>query len=115
MTGLFPLLVRAMEPVMAWIGLPGEAAAAFLFGFFRRDYGAAGLYDLHRSGLLSGQQLVVAAVTLTLFLPCIAQLAVMIKERGWKTALAVAGFVFPFAFLAGRAVGWLLAVTGVRL
>jgi ferrous iron transport protein B len=114
-TGLFPLLIRLLAPVMDWLGLPEQAAVTFIFGFFRRDYGAAGLYDLHRSGLLSGSQLVVASVTLTLFLPCIAQLAVMIKERGWKTALAVAAFIFPFAFLAGRATGWLLAASGVRL
>ncbi len=114
-TGLFQLLIQVLKPVMAWIGLPQEAAAAFIFGFFRRDYGAAGLYDLYRSGLLSGSQMVVASVTLTLFLPCVAQLAVMIKERGWRTALAIAAFIFPFAFLAGRAVGWLLAASGVRL
>ncbi len=113
-TGLFQWLTGVMRPLMAWIGLPPEAAATFIFGFFRRDYGAAGLYDLHRAGLLSGRQLIVASVTLTLFLPCVAQLAVMIKERGWKTALAVAAFVFPFAFLVGRGLGVLLAVLGVR-
>ncbi|WP_155402089.1 hypothetical protein [Methanosarcina mazei] len=44
----------------------------FLFGFFRRDFGAAGLYGMHDAGLLTGVQLVVAAITLTLFMPCIA-------------------------------------------
>ena len=42
---------------MRAMGLPDEAAVAFLFGFFRRDYGAAGLYDLKRQGLLAGNQL----------------------------------------------------------
>ncbi|NIA16660.1 MAG: ferrous iron transport protein B, partial [Nitrospiraceae bacterium] len=62
-TGLFNLLVRGLEPVVNLIGLPDEAAVAFLFGFFRRDYGAAGLYDLQKSGALSGVQLAVAAIT----------------------------------------------------
>ena len=70
------------------MGLPDEAAVAFLFGFFRRDYGAAGLYDLHGRGLLTGNQLPVAAVTLTLFLPCVAQFLIMKKERGWKADAA---------------------------
>jgi ferrous iron transport protein B len=43
-------MVRAIEAgdALAW-DLPAEAAVAFLFGFFRRDYGAAGLYDLQKS------------------------------------------------------------------
>ena len=49
-TGLFPVLVEGMKPAMAVLGLPGEAAVVFLFGFFRRDYGAAGLYDLAQKG-----------------------------------------------------------------
>ncbi len=42
--GIFEAVVRGLEPVVRLIGLPAEAAVAFLFGFFRRDYGAAGLY-----------------------------------------------------------------------
>ncbi len=69
LTGIFPLLVSGLEPVVGFIGLPPETSVAFLYGFFRRDFGAAGLYDLYTSGVLSGVPLVVAAVTLTLFVP----------------------------------------------
>jgi len=113
--GLFQLLIRWLEPVVVFIGLPPESAVAFLFGFFRRDFGAAGLYDLHSAGLLSGIPLVVAAVTLTLFVPCVAQFAVTIKERGIKTALAIALFIFPFAFLVGFLLNQLLTGLGVSL
>ena len=75
-----------MTPVMASIGLPRETAVAFIFGFFRRDYGAAGLYDLQTKGLIDARQLTVAAVTLTLFVPCVAQFLIMKKERGLKVA-----------------------------
>jgi ferrous iron transport protein B len=112
-TGLLGILVRALQPVTAWLGLPEAAAKVFIFGFFRRDYGAAGLYDLQSAGRLSRQQIVVAAVTLTLFIPCIAQLGVMVKERGWKTTLGITAFVIPFAFAVGFAVRWLLQVVGV--
>lgn len=112
LTGLFQLLVSAMGPLMRWIGLPAEAGSAFLLGFFRRDYGAAGLFDLARAGLMSPRQLAVAAVTLTLFIPCVAQLAVMVRERGWKAALGIVGFVFPFAFLVGFALNAILALAG---
>ena len=65
LTGGLEVTVAAMQPLMGLLGLPIEAAEAFLFGFFRRDYGAAGLFDLNQQGLLSPVQLTVAAVTLT--------------------------------------------------
>ncbi|MCS7065578.1 MAG: ferrous iron transporter B, partial [Fimbriimonadales bacterium] len=71
LTGLFGLAIRGMTPVVQALGLPSEAAVAFLFGFFRRDYGAAGLYQLHERDALTGNQLLVAAVVLTLFVPCV--------------------------------------------
>ena len=77
-----------VAPAVNLLGLPDDAAAMFLFGFFRRDYGAAGLFDMSRDGLLNIRQLTVAAVTLTLFVPCVAQFLMMIRERGAKFAFA---------------------------
>ncbi|GAV23324.1 ferrous iron transporter B [Carboxydothermus pertinax] len=114
LTGLFDLIIRALEPVMLWLGLPKEAAQVFLFGFFRRDYGAAGMFDLYQRGILAGRQLVVAAITLTLFIPCIAQFSMMLKERGTKVTLAMTAFIFPFAFLMGYLVNFLLTALGVN-
>jgi ferrous iron transport protein B len=55
----------------------------------------------------------VAAVTLTLFVPCVAQFLMMIRERGVRTALGILGFITPFAFGVGfllnlvfRGIGW---------
>lgn len=100
-TGLFQLLIRNITPLIRVLGLPDEAATAFLFGFFRRDYGAAGLYDLQKTGLMTAHQLTVAAITLTLFLPCIAQFLVMQKERGTKVTLWISGGVLITAFSVG--------------
>jgi len=113
LTGALDWLVNAMQPVMQMLGLPGEVAAAFIFGFFRRDFGAAGLYDLQTGGLLSPVQLTVAAVTLTLFVPCVAQFLVMKKERGWKTSLGIFVVVTLLAFAAGVGLNRLLLATGV--
>lgn len=113
LTGLFDLAVRALAPLMSALGLPAEAAPAFLYGFFRRDYGAAGLYDLATGGALTGGQLLVAATTLTLFVPCIAQFSVMLKERGWRTTLGIVLFIFPFAFACGYLLNRLLVAVGV--
>jgi len=115
LTGVLALVSRGLEPLVEFIGLPPEAAVVFLYGFFRRDFGAAGLYDLQSSGIILGVPLVVAAVTLTLFIPCVAQFSVMLKERGIKTALAIALFIFPFAFLVGFILNLVLTALGVSL
>ena len=107
-SGLFQKLLDALKPVMTLLSLPEEAAVTFLFGFFRRDYGAAGLFDLHQQGLISGDGLVVACITLTLFVPCFAQFIVMLNEQGVKVGLAIFGFIVPFAFFMGYVVSRIL-------
>jgi ferrous iron transport protein B len=104
LTGLFDVIIRGIEPLATAIGMPKATAPVFLYGFFRRDYGAAGLFDIQQQGGLTGNQLVIAAIVLTLFLPCIAQLQIMIKERGLKTTTFMVAFIFPFAFLVGYCV-----------
>jgi ferrous iron transport protein B len=100
---------------VSWIGLPKGVAVIFLFGFFRRDYGAAGLFDLQQAGLLANPQLIIAAVTLTLFLPCVAQLSVAIKERGARMSTYMTLFIFPFAFLVGYLLKVAFTVAGVPI
>lgn len=115
LTGLFDLIINILRKPTGLIGLPPEAAKIFLFGFFRRDYGAAGLYDLNQEGILSGVQLVVACVALTLFLPCIAQFLINVKERGLKTGLGISVFILFFSFGAAYMVNLILTNLGVRL
>lgn len=113
MTGVLKGLVVILTPVIHALGLPNEATSAFIFGFFRRDFGAAGLYQLQASGLLSPVQLTVAAVTMTLFVPCIAQFLMMKKERGLRVSSAIFLFVSVFAFTAGWFLNQLLLTTGL--
>jgi len=112
MTGALDALVRIMAPPITALGLPAKATAAFIFGFFRRDFGAAGLYDMHAQGLLSPRQLTVAAVTMTLFVPCIAQFLMMKKERGWKVSLGIFLLVTFLAFTVGWCLNIMLSFTG---
>jgi len=97
------------------LGLPRETATAFIVGFLRRDFGAAGLYHLAQAGSLDRVQVVVSVVVITLFIPCIANFFMMVKERGWKTGLAIAAFVFPFAIAVGAALNWALRALHVTL
>jgi ferrous iron transport protein B len=87
--------------VTGWLGLPPAASAAFIVGFLRRDFGATGLFVLHAQGQLSAEQAVVAMVTITLFIPCVASILIIVRERGAAQAAAMVATVFPLAFLVG--------------
>ncbi|MDT8901702.1 ferrous iron transport protein B [Anaeroselena agilis] len=100
-SGLLAYIIKAVEPLMAGLGLPAATAPIFLLGFFRRDYGAAGLYDMAAAGLLGPRQLLVAAVALTLFVPCVAQLMVIVKERGPLAAAIMTAIIAVVALAAG--------------
>jgi ferrous iron transport protein B len=105
----------ALEPVLVnLLHLPSQAAGIFILGFLRRDYGAAGLYDMTRKGLLTGQQVVVSMIVITLFVPCLASFLMIIKEQGWKRALAITGFIVPFAICVGAAVSWVLRTFNIQ-
>ena len=110
-TGLFQAAVKGLAPVTAALGLPEEVGAVLIYGFFRRDYGAAGLYDM--APIMSPPQLLIAAVTLTLFVPCIAQAAVNVKEQGWLRAALMISFIFPFAIASGIALHFLMVFSGI--
>ena len=112
-TGALPAITGGMRPlVVGWLGLPQAASAAFLVGFLRRDFGATGLFVLHAQGQLSAEQAVVAMVTITLFIPCVASILIIVRERGAAKAAAITAFVFPFAFLVGGLLNHALRATG---
>jgi ferrous iron transport protein B len=115
LTGIFQWTIRMLTPLVNAIGLPDDASIAFIFGFFRRDYGAAGLYDLQKGGLMTGNQLAVAAITLTLFLPCIAQFLVFKKECGFKIAAMTSVCICIIAFTVGFIANTLFNIFGLTL
>lgn len=113
-TGALVLLERIASPVIVHLlGLPAKVTEAFVIGFLRRDYGAAGLFVLAREGGLNPQQVLVSLVTLTLFIPCIAQFFMMVKERGLRKALWISAVIFPIAFGMGGMLNFLLKFLGI--
>ena len=91
----------ASPVIVSFLGLPAETTEAFIMGFLRRDYGAAGLFDLARHGRLNENQIIISLVSLTLFVPCLANFFMIIKERGAKTAVLMMVLIIPFALLVG--------------
>ncbi|MGE3802357.1 MAG: nucleoside recognition domain-containing protein, partial [Candidatus Kapaibacterium sp.] len=104
-SGLLQSWQNFLAPLtQGWLKLPAESATAFVMGLVRRDFGAAGLYDMN----LNPMQIVVALVTITLFVPCIASLMVMLKERGIKEGMTIWAGSWVLAFGVGGLVALLL-------
>ncbi len=104
-SGLLTLIQDALAPLtVGWLQLPKETATAFIMGFVRRDFGAAGLYNLN----LTPVQAVVSLITITIFVPCIASAMVIFKERGRKEAVAIWLIILIVAFFVGGLVSQVL-------
>jgi len=100
-TGTLEVIQNLLAPItVGWLGLPKEAATAFVMGIVRRDFGAAGLTSLS----LTSMQTVVALITITLFVPCIASIMVLFKERSKKEAAIIWSASLVVAFIAGGTV-----------
>lgn len=110
-TGALDVAIDGLRPVVVhWMGLPEDTTVAFLLGFLRRDFGAVSILDM--SGQLAVRQILVATVAITLFVPCIANLLIIIKERGVKTALGIIGFIIPFAFFVAGVLNYVMKFIG---
>ena len=101
-TGLLETIQDVLTPVtVGMLKLPRESATIFIMGMIRRDFGAAGLTDM----AISPEQMLVSLVTITLFVPCIASVLVMFKERGRREGL----LIWLGSWVAAFAVGGLVA------
>ena len=85
-TGILNKIILLFEPISkTLLHLPKEVSVSFILGMVRRDFGAFGLTGL----AMTPAQVTVASVVLTLFVPCIATVAVMAKEQNWKVAAGI--------------------------
>ncbi len=104
-TNALTFIQQAMSPItVTLLKLPPETATAFIMGIIRRDFGAAGLTSI----AMTQQQVLVSLVVMTLFVPCIAAIMVIFKERGTRDALAIWLGSFAVAFLTGGIIAWLI-------
>jgi len=113
--GALTVISAAGRPIVTGLlGLPPATAQILVMGFLRRDYGAAGLFQLAHSGQLTGVQAVVALTVMTLFVPCVANFLMMVRERGLKTGFAILGVITPVAIFTGAGLNYVLHYLGVQ-
>ena len=106
-TGLLDWFITLLRPLTVnWLLLPDDPriATTFILGIVRRDFAAFGLTEVG----LTAAQAVTAMMVITLFVPCIATVGVMIKERGPKVALTIWLSSWVLAFAVGGVLARLL-------
>ncbi len=109
------IIESSLSPIVQGVlDLPKETAQVLILGFLRRDYGAAGLFQMVRDNKLNPVQIVTALITLTLFIPCIANFFMIIREHGVRKAMYILAFITPFAIAVGGAVSWILRTLNIH-
>ena len=97
-------MAGGLKVISAWcgpfvtrlLGLPADTVSLMILGFLRKDVSIAMLAPFR----LGPGQTVVAAVFLTLCLPCFAGLSVLVREAGIKRAVVIAALNLAFAIAA---------------
>jgi len=102
---VFDFMATLAAPLVSgWLGLPKEAIVAIVIGFLRKDVAIGMLAPLS----LSVKQLIVSAVVLSMFFPCVATFVIMLKELGWKDMLKATLIMVAASLLVGGLVNLFL-------
>ncbi len=106
--GLSAFIMNAFIPItVTWLGLPPQVGIALIFGVLRKELtlimlaspSLLGTTDF--STVLTPVQMIVFTLVTMLYIPCIATIAALIKEFGWKRALFITVFEIAFATFVG--------------
>jgi len=120
-TGLVWAFTVPLRPLVeGWLGLPAVAGLTLIFAVLRKElalqllitlaiaqYGT-GADDLLR--FMDRGQIFTYALVNTLYIPCIATVAVLARELGWRRALLISAFTIALALLAGGVAHRLIAL-----
>ncbi len=113
--GVLQQILSPAEPfMMAFLGLPAFTTVALAFGVLRKEMSLQMLMILsgtsNLSLALSSHQMFVFALVMAIFMPCLAAFAVMLKEFGMKSTVAVAGASISLALVAGAIANFALSI-----
>ncbi|MBN1861414.1 MAG: ferrous iron transport protein B [Candidatus Thermoplasmatota archaeon] len=106
LTNVLILVSDALSPVtVLWLGLPAFTGFLFIFGILRKEAAlvllmtAAGTTDI--SSVMSPVQMIVFALVIMIYVPCVATIAALIREIGWKRAGLITFIEIGLAILIG--------------
>ena len=106
--GLLDQVANVLSPVtVLWLGLPAITGIALIFGVLRKELtlvmlatllGTANFAEVSGFGPV---QMVVFTLVAMFYIPCIATIAALLREFGWKKALFITVFEIVFAIILG--------------
>ena len=104
--GLLEPIGDALSPVtVGWLGLPAITGVLLIFGVLRKELTLIMLATLMGTAnfatVLTPTQMIVFAIVVMYYIPCIATIAALVKELGWKKAAYITVFEIAFALLIG--------------
>jgi ferrous iron transport protein B len=103
---VLPIIERTFSFLtVSWLGLPAVTMTPLIFGIFRKELTLimlAGLVGTENfTTVLTGTQMIVFATVIMLYIPCVATIAVLVREFGYRKAIAITIFEIGFAVLVG--------------
>ena len=113
-TGAMDAIASGLSPVITGVfGLPEDTAAAMIAGFLRKDLAVGTIGMLAAGGLtITVFQVFTAVVLLSIYFPCLATFALMIKELNWKELLGALATLVVMVFVYG-AILHLIGLSGI--
>jgi ferrous iron transport protein B len=109
-TKWLPTINNFLSPItVTWLGLPIATGILLIFGVLRKELIlvmlASVLGTTNFAGVLTPLQMITLALVSMLYIPCVATIAALKKEFGWKKALGITVFKTIFA----------VAISGIML
>ncbi|MGQ9515259.1 MAG: ferrous iron transport protein B [Thermoproteota archaeon] len=104
--GLMETIANILSPVtVAWLGLPSICGITLIFGVLRKELLLIMLANLLRTtnfaDALNPIQMIVLSLVAMFYIPCVATIATLISEFGWRKALSITAFEIIFAIALG--------------
>jgi ferrous iron transport protein B len=105
-SGVLETVAAVLSPVtVVWLGLPVITGITLIFGVLRKELTLIMLATLlgttNFALALTPVQMVVFTLVAMLYIPCIATIAALVREFGWKKSLFITVFEVAFAILVG--------------
>ena len=106
LAGWLPSIANFLSPItVKWLGLPAITGILLIFGILRKELIlvmlAALLGTANFAQALSSVQMLTLALVSMLYIPCIATIAVLWREFGWRKAVGITIFEIFFAIGIG--------------
>jgi len=108
------LVNSILNPFMSILGLPSAVGTTLIFGILRKELSLLMLFQAlgtsNVTAVLTIPQIMVFTLFVTFYIPCVATIAVLLKEIGWKLTLAAIGYTLVLSTAIALAARFLFAL-----